>query len=612
VDRYLLGSVLIAVTAAANLGAQRLSFQRRDITAGDGPVSVVVGDFNNDGNQDIAVAGSAGISVLLGNGDGTFRSPLGVILPPAVQFNYASRHLVTADFNADGKLDLAEGNSAVILLGRGDGTFQAPLSYGVPGPLAAGDLNMDGKPDLAIKKEVDRVSVLLGNGDGTFQTEVKFPAAAGQPGGVVIADFNGDGKPDLAVGGATFSGGYAILLGKGDGTFLQTFVSPACQGMCYGVPGYPLAVGDFNGDGKLDLISSYGFQVCRAQVLLGNGDGTFLAGQCFSAVGEDASSIVIADLDRDGHLDVVFGYGGFALDGDYQNLDIFLGNGDGSFGPDLSTSVGERPSSVAVGDFNGDGKLDLAVANENSNNISVLINRGSGVLLTALSAASLTATVAPESLASIFGPLPASGTASADPLAPATSLAGLTVRVRDRTATERLARLMYVSPVQANFEVPAGTSPGDATITVEGVSGATLSGTAQIQNQAPGIFSAGFDVPVAFAVRIEPDGTQTGISVFHCFNPGNCFLDPIILDERPVYLSLLGTGIRHRTALSNVVCTIGGISVPVEYAGAAPGLVGVDQVNLKLSAALKGGGSVSTLILNVDGQLANKVYVAVR
>jgi hypothetical protein len=319
----------------------------------------------------------------------------------------------------------------VLLLGRGDGTFQAPISYGVPGPLAAGDLNGDGKPDMAVRRSAGTVSILLGNGDGTFQQPAEFSAATsdyGLPGGeVAIADFNGDHRADLAVAGST-NGGLAILLGKGDGTFVQSFAVAGCAPnlLCSGAAGYPLGVGDFNGDGKLDIITSYGFGKQLAAVLLGNGDGTFheLAGQTFSdgtlfphGIGVDSSVIVVADLNGDGKLDAVFGYGDQGdqdgVHNDYQMVSVCLGNGDGSFQLAIAIGVGERPSSVAMGDFNGDGKPDLAVANETSNNVTALINQGSTALLTAVSAAGLTGPVAPESLASLFGALPASGKESA-------------------------------------------------------------------------------------------------------------------------------------------------------------------------------------------------------
>ena len=613
-DRHLLASALITAVVAGSLSAQPLSFQQRALTAGIGSTSVVAGDFNNDGKLDLAVGSSGGVAVLLGNGDGTFQPPLSVALPKGIAL-FASRHLVAADFNRDGKLDLAEGNSAVVLLGRGDGTFQAPTSYGVPGPLAAGDLNGDGKPDLAVERSNGAVSILLGNGDGTFQPPADFSAAASGFGEVTIADFNGDGRPDLAVAGST-NGGFAILLGKGDGTFAQSFALAGCGNVCSGAPGYPLGVADLNGDGKLDIITAYGFGFRRGAVLLGNGDGTFreLPGETFSAgrpfplIGENPSAIVVADLNGDGKLDAVFGYGYPPVGSccsEYRKVSVCLGNGDGSFQPAMAIAVGERPSSVALGDFNGDGKPDLAVANEISNNVTALINQGSDVLLTAVSAVGLTGPVAPESLASLFGALPASGVAFADPPALPFTLAGITIKVRDSRGTERQAPILYASPTQANFQIPAGTMPGDATIAVTG-GGTSLSGFAQVENTGPATFTLDFDAAAAFAVRIEPDGTQTSVPVND--RDGNPV--PIALDDRPVYLSLIGTGIRNRTALSNVTCTIGGASVPVEYAGPTPGLVGLDQVNLRLTKGLPSG--YEPLILSVDGRPANTVYIAIK
>jgi uncharacterized protein (TIGR03437 family) len=115
--------------------------------------------------------------------------------------------------------------------------------------------------------------------------------------------------------------------------------------------------------------------------------------------------------------------------------------------------------------------------------------------------------------------------------------------------------------------------------------GAALSGFAQVENTAPAIFDGDFDVPAAFAVRIEPDGTQTPVQLYVTCTPGYCGPDAeIALDDRPVYLSLLGTGIRNRTALSNVTCTIGGASVPVEHAGPAPGFTGVGCASFTAAA----------------------------
>jgi len=289
----------------------------RGFDAGSGPQSVAVGDFNGDGKPDLAVVNSYSnnVSILLGNGDGTFQ--IHVDYPTGAQ----PGSVAIGDFNGDGKLDLAVVNSysnnVSVLLGNGNGTFQPAVSYGTgsgtgPAFVAVGDFNHDGKLDLAVaNSNSSNVSVLLGNGDGTFQTAVNYDVG-GAPTSIAVGDFNHDGKLDLAVavpvpGPSTY---VSVLLGNGDGTF-QTAVN-------YNAPYAPdaVAVGDFNGDGNLDLV-----------------------------VGNRSS-----------------------------NISVFLGNGDGTFRTAVNYSAGYNPSSVAVGDFNNDGTLDLAVANSGSSTtVTVLL-----------------------------------------------------------------------------------------------------------------------------------------------------------------------------------------------------------------------------------------------
>ena len=289
----------------------------RGFDAGSGPQSVAVGDFNGDGKPDLAVVNSYSnnVSILLGNGDGTFQ--IHVDYPTGAQ----PGSVAIGDFNGDGKLDLAVVNSysnnVSVLLGNGNGTFQPAVSYGTgsgtgPAFVAVGDFNRDGKLDLAVaNRNSTNVSVLLGNGDGTFQTAVNYDVG-GAPTSIAVGDFNHDGKLDLAVavpvpGPSTY---VSVLLGNGDGTF-QTAVN-------YNAPYAPdaVAVGDFNGDGNLDLV-----------------------------VGNRSS-----------------------------NISVFLGNGDGTFRTAVNYSAGYNPSSVAVGDFNNDGTLDLAVANSGSSTtVTVLL-----------------------------------------------------------------------------------------------------------------------------------------------------------------------------------------------------------------------------------------------
>ena len=338
----------------------------RGFDAGSGPQSVAVGDFNGDGKPDLAVVNSYSnnVSILLGNGDGTFQ--IHVDYPTGAQ----PGSVAIGDFNGDGKLDLAVVNSysnnVSVLLGNGNGTFQPAVSYGTgsgtgPAFVAVGDFNHDGKLDLAVaNSNSSNVSVLLGNGDGTFQTAVNYDVG-GAPTSIAVGDFNHDGKLDLAVANSN-STYVSVLLGNGDGTF-QTAVN-------YDVGGAPtsIAVGDFNHDGKLDLAvavpvpgpSTY------VSVLLGNGDGTFQTAVNYNApYAPDA--VAVGDFNGDGNLDLVVGNRS-------SNISVFLGNGDGTFRTAVNYSAGYNPSSVAVGDFNNDGTLDLAVANSGSSTtVTVLL-----------------------------------------------------------------------------------------------------------------------------------------------------------------------------------------------------------------------------------------------
>jgi hypothetical protein len=351
--------------------------------AGDIPYSVVAGDFNNDGKTDLAVAnsGANSVSVILNNGNETFQARTDY---PAGLSPYS---VSTADFNGDGFLDLAVANSNCpsfpncgpgtisILLGNGNGTFQAPSQYSTgtgtdPYSVAVGDFNGDKIPDLAVANyATNTVSILLGVGDGTFLTHTDFPVGS-EPASVATGDFNADGKLDLVV--ANFhSNTVSVLLGNGDGTFK----SAADYNVGHGP--VSVAVGDFNGDQKLDLVVVNETDN-NASVLLGNGDGTFQAQVAYpTGVGGNPLSVVIGDFNGDNNLDLA------VADFQTQQVSVLLGNGDGTFQPVKAYSTGANPSSIVIADFNGDGKLDLALTstplgNSPGNLVSLLLGNGDG------------------------------------------------------------------------------------------------------------------------------------------------------------------------------------------------------------------------------------------
>lgn len=330
------------------------------------PQSVATADFNGDGKPDLVLVANGGISVLLGNGNGTFQTAVnnsgkGGTIAAAV-----------ADFNGDGKPDIATANglsnTVSIWLGNGDGTFQTPVSYALSTSsgyvyaqsIAVSDFNGDGKADVVVAAESGGVTVLLGNGDGTLGQSIGAMGSIYAT-SVAVGDFNGDGKPDIA---ATESCcGIEISLGNGDGTFQAPVnFSTAFSNL------YAVSVGDFNGDGKADLAAA---SYEGVDVLLGNGDGTFQTVVAYATL-TASPALAIGDVNGDGKADLITA-------DDASNATVLLGNGDGTFQTPVNYSAGSQPYAVAVGDFNLDGRTDLAVANFNSGNVSILLGAGAAL-----------------------------------------------------------------------------------------------------------------------------------------------------------------------------------------------------------------------------------------
>jgi hypothetical protein len=395
-----------------------------------GATTLAIGDFNGDGNMDVACAslvnGSAALVLLLGEGNGQLGSPA-LIVSEGSPTGVAA--VAVGEFNGDGHLDLVAvrttlgNNETLVLLGNGDGTFQAPTAYAMAGPvlLGAADFTGNHKTDILAANafvNVSLLSVLLGKGDGTFQvapqTALTAFAAGATSIGMASADLNGDGLTDfviaettgaqvlLGAGGNQFTAGQVIatlanaialadvngdgipdlimttsssdvlvFLGKGDGTFEAALDSNATSSQ------YSLAVGDFNGDGKPDLAVIV--EGGNLSVMLGLGNGKFAKPTQSFTVGTEADSIAVGDFNKDGKLDVVvsnFGEPGFGP----SSISLLLGNGDGTLQPQthLPLPPNAGPWEVVVADLNGDGNLDIVSSNNNESYLSIYLGNGDG------------------------------------------------------------------------------------------------------------------------------------------------------------------------------------------------------------------------------------------
>lgn len=368
-------------TSTSTAGITSDNFPISTLSTGVAPSFVTSASLRNNSVQDLIVANYSDntISVFLGNGDGTFASP--VTYPTGT----GPVWIATGDFNNDGNIDVAVANKGAntvsILLGNGDGTFKSKVDYptgSVPVSVVAGDLNGDGNVDLAVANQsANTISLLFGSGTGTFAPATAIPsllATGRSPTALALADFNG----------ATYSNGNSILdlvvanqndntvsmfIGNGNGTF------QARTDYATGASPVYVATGDFNGDGILDVATA-NFADNTVSILLGqaNASGTAsgtLAPQTAYEAGAGPTSIAVADYNRDGIPDLAI------TDSTANAIGILFGGVGGVFNIPFQIDVGTDPVSIVSADFNGDGIPDGAIANNGSNTVSVILNKTS-------------------------------------------------------------------------------------------------------------------------------------------------------------------------------------------------------------------------------------------
>ncbi len=339
---------------------------------GSNPGDLAIADFDSDGKLDIVVASDPPV-LLLGNGDGTFQAPTQVATIGAIPTD-----VVVADFNRDGKMDVAFATpgAAMMCLGNGDGTFRSPIVISSRGTnqniiprLIAADVNGDGLSDLVVAIDTG-VSVMLGNGDGTFQTAKK---STGTVQYLALADFNNDGRLDIAATDGFSS--VSVLAGHGDGTFsvLHRYSITSMT------PFNGIVAEDFNGDGNIDIALPNG------ELLVGNGAGALIVGSAFQT-SPKSSIIAIADINQDGIPDLITSSHSICGMGDFGTTGVAMGNGDGTFKPVVLFDSGGCNSIPYVGavDLNGDGRPDIVVLGGSGgvfgpNGLSILINSYNGL-----------------------------------------------------------------------------------------------------------------------------------------------------------------------------------------------------------------------------------------
>ncbi|MCA9304770.1 MAG: VCBS repeat-containing protein [Phycisphaerales bacterium] len=344
-------------------------------TVGDSPRGIAMGDLDGDGDLDLVVVNSNGIvdfpfpcydesiegfiSVLINNGDGTFA--------PYVRYEAGDQTSLVAlgDLDGDGDLDAVTPNyreNIGVLLNNGDGTFSSPVAY-VAGAansefkdIALGDLDQDGDLDLVTGERTTGVGVLFNNGDATFGAATSYATNSGTH-SISIADLDSDGDLDIAKGGGLQ---ISLMFNNGDGTFEPEILYETGTGGS-------ASLGDIDGDGDLDVASAHQ-SAGDTSVMLNNGDGTFASEVRYATPSSGPVATLLRDLDDDGNLDLaVLCYWGNAVN-------ILYNNGNGAFDTLVRYPTGYVPEGAAIGDLDGDGDLDMAA--NYSQGVSVLLNNG--------------------------------------------------------------------------------------------------------------------------------------------------------------------------------------------------------------------------------------------
>jgi hypothetical protein len=358
-----------------------------------GPGALAVADFNNDGKLDVVVLNqdSHDLNVFLGNGDGTFQAPIRTTLGPDLVASIAVGHFTSSPFPDVAVTRFTAPGKVSILIGNGAGGFSPPTDINLgpaciaPQGIAVADFNNDGKDDLAVTCSAsDRVAILLGDGIGAFSSPVFYDVGA-SPVAITAGFINAaDPSPDLAVADIADSN-VTVLRSNGDGTFINDPINLTNR---FFAGSFPTSVAIANvtehmdgmsdivvSDGTSDATSSNTMNVLVQDVPDPDGHLQFFSPARYVA-GQHPVAVAVADLNGDQKLDVVVA--NIGNDVDRGHVSVFLNQGLGIFPTAINSDVGQRPDSIAIADFNGDGIPDIVVSNRDSDTISVLLGQGDG------------------------------------------------------------------------------------------------------------------------------------------------------------------------------------------------------------------------------------------
>ncbi len=610
------------------------------ISVGPYASQLTIADFNKDGNPDVAVTllGSDQVAILLGDGTGGLSaSPNGLLSTGLTPIAIAQ-----GDFNADGNVDLAVGNSSdltvTVLLGDGKGDFtRVPDSNAGyrPQAIAVGDFDGDGIPDLAVtigdSISGDGLYILLGDGQGGFQggPPLQF-ALADSPLGVALADFNGDGRLDAAIANQQGSLGFVFFGARAPSALELMLEDNPTVGVPFEIDALSQWLGFDRTTGTVTLqdgsttvaTSSFDLGIAVFGVTIGTaGANTFVANYSGDVRNNGSTSPPITVNVAKGSQTITFPGVPNHSYGDQP----FMVPASSSSGLPVTLTVISGPATISgnVLTLTGTGTVTLQASQPGNANYLPAASVEQTFQVAApplrldavVNAASYgSGSLAPNSYGVVFGANLAT-LATASGLA--STLGGTSIQVTDQAGDVGNALLYFASPTQVNFLLPSTLSLGMATLTLTTQTGPTATTSMTLAAVAPGLFSAdatGTGVAAGSALLVSADGTQTQLPINSCSGtPLVCTAIPIGLgsDTDTVYLTLYGTGIRGRSALSAVTAALGGIVCDVLYAGPQTDYPGLDQVNLQINPALRGRGKVE-VALSVNGVFANVLNVVIQ